>query len=242
VYLLIIQVGGLLLQGQAESSDDRLLTVKDIVFPMTIPLAVALLFTYGVAAALGWLWPVLHDRRGVRRWVWSVAIVFIITVAVVTNYTQLAENGLAFTLVLLLTTQLVGWGEEGMFRGLGVTTLRVNGLSEAKVALWSCVIFGAVHLSNVVARGVGALPQAIIVSLAGYFFYLIRRVSHGNVLNSILHGLFDFSLLSATAIIPAGKAAYPTAGFAILLYLVLGVVLLVRRHHIELPADQRTWT
>jgi hypothetical protein len=45
------------------------------------------------------------------------------------------------------------------------------------------------------------IPQAIIVSAAGYFFYLIRRVSRGNVVNSVIHGLVDFSILSGTAII-----------------------------------------
>lgn len=241
VYLAIIQVGGLLLDGRADSSDDRLLTVNDVLFPMAIPIGLALIFTYGIAAALGWLRPVLHERRGVQRWIWFVPIAFIVTILVVTNYGQLADNGIAFTLILLLTTQFVGWGEEGMFRGLGVTTLRVNGLSEAKVALWSCVIFGAVHLSNVIGGGASALLQAIIVSIAGYFFYLIRRVSRSNVLNSVLHGLFDFALLTTASIIPVGQSVYPTFAVAILLYLVLGIVLIVRRHHVELPVEERTW-
>lgn len=240
VYLLIIQVGGLLLQSRAEN-EDRLLAIGDVLCPMTIPLAVALVFTYGVAALLGWMRPLLSERRGVRRWVWVVPIAFVITVLLATNYSQLADRGLGFTLVLLATTQMVGWGEEGMFRGLGVIALRVNGMTEGKVALWSCVIFGAVHMSNLVGRGVSALPQAIIVSVAGYFFYLIRRVSCGNVLNSVLHGLLDFALLSGTAIVPSGESAYPASGVAILMYLVLGIVLLVRRHRIEPPVGERTW-
>lgn len=242
VYLVIIQVGGLLLVGEHGSADGRLLTVDDVLYPMTIPLAIALVFAYGVAAALGWMRPVLHDDRGVRRWLWSVPIAFVVTIVAVTNYAQLAGNGLAFTLVLLVTTQLIGWGEEAMFRGLGVTTFRVNGYTEGKVALWTCVIFGAVHLSNAISRGVGALPQAVVVSLAGYFFYLMRRVSRGNVLNAVLHGLFDFALISATAIMPADEPGYPTAVLAIVLYVVLGIVLLVRRHHIEPPAGERDWT
>lgn len=240
VYLAIIQVGGILLADQADN-EDRLLTVADVLLPMTIPLAVALLFAYGVAAGMGWMRPVLVERRPVQRWVWVVPIAFIITILVVTNYAKLADRGLAFTIVLLLTTQLVGWGEEGMFRGLGVITLRTNGMTEANVALWSSVIFGAAHLSNVIGRGASALPQAMAVSAAGYFFYLIRRASHGNVLNSVLHGLFDFALLSATVIMPKGEQGSPIMAVAILMYLVLGVVLLVRRRHIELPKDERTW-
>jgi hypothetical protein len=36
---------------------------------------------------------------------------------------------------------LIGFGEEGLFRCLGVTALRRHGLTEGKVALWSSVIF-----------------------------------------------------------------------------------------------------
>ncbi|MFE5285173.1 hypothetical protein ACFRAQ_09420 [Nocardia sp. NPDC056611] len=100
------------------------------------------------------------------------------------------------------------------------------------MALWSSIIFGAVHLTNVVGHGLSALPQAIIVSLAGYFFYLIRRVSRGNVLNSVLHGLFDFSLLTGAAI-TAGQTFYPGTMLPILLYPVLAIILLVKRHKIE---------
>jgi hypothetical protein len=70
------------------------------------------------------------------------------------------------------------------------------------------------------------------VSLAGYFFYLVRRVSHGNVLNSVLHGLFDFTLLSSFV----GDDPYPGAFAPAAVYVVLGIVLLVRRRHIE-PAS-----
>ncbi len=82
-----------------------------------------------------------------------------------------------------------------MFRGIGVTVLRKHGLREGGVALWSSLIFGAAHLTNVFSSGLSALPQALIVSFAGYFFYLVRRVSRGNVLNSVMHGLFDFSTI-----------------------------------------------
>ena len=63
-----------------------------------------------------------------------------------------------------------------MFRGIGVTTLRAHGLTEGKVALWSSLIFGVVHLRTPSATARGH-PQALVVSFAGYFFYLTRRVS-----------------------------------------------------------------
>ncbi|HMJ75696.1 MAG TPA: CPBP family glutamic-type intramembrane protease, partial [Iamia sp.] len=196
VYLLLIQGVGLAVDGWAELDDDAFTTAEQVLVHLWIPLGVALSFVYGVVATLGWWRPVLHDDRPVQRWVWAVPAIFLAGIVLGINYPQLLDNGVGFTLALLLATQLVGWGEEGMFRGIGVTVLRDHGLAERKVALWSSLVFGAVHLSNAVGRGAGAIPQAVAVSFAGYFFYLIRRVSKGNVANSVIHGLFDFSLLS----------------------------------------------
>ena len=103
-------------------------------------------------------------------------------------------------LLLLLAALCVGFSEEGLFRGIGVTTLRANGLSEGKVALWSSVIFGAAHLVNALSAGGAAIGQAIAVSFAGYFFYLTRRVSGGLVVPAVVHGLFDFSILSGAVV------------------------------------------
>jgi uncharacterized protein len=165
--------------------------------------------------------------------VWVVPLVFAVCILAAIDYADLFDKDLGYILALLVATQFVGWGEEGMFRGVGVTTLRSHGLTEGRVALWSSVVFGAVHISNALTGDVGhALPQAIAVSFAGYFFYLIRRVSGGNVLNSVIHGLFDFSILTGTAIV-ADQAGYPGTIAAIAAYLVVGTVLLVRRHRIE---------
>ena len=122
-----------------------------------------------------------------------------------------------------------------MFRGVGVTVLRDHGLTEGKVALWSSLVFGAVHLSNALSTGGQAVPQAIAVSFAGYFFYLVRRASRGNALNSVLHGLFDFSILTGTAIL-VDQQGYVGSVFAILAYVVIAIVVIARRRHIE-PAE-----
>ncbi|WP_278264304.1 CPBP family intramembrane glutamic endopeptidase [Nocardia sp. AG03] len=233
VYLAIIQLGGLALEQL--SGEDDFFTTRGVVFGMILPLGAALAFTYGVITYLGWLRPVLHDDRPTRPWVWVVPIVFVVAIAAGIDYGALAEKGWVYVLVLLVATQFVGWGEEGIFRGIGVTVLREHGLTEGRVALWSSVVFGAVHLTNVIGHGLSALPQAIIVSLAGYFFYLIRRVSRGNALNSVTHGLFDFALLSGVAILP-DQTFYPGTLLPILLYPVLAIILLVKRRAIE-PAS-----
>ncbi len=236
VYLAIIQGVGVVAKSWADLADDKMLSVSDVLTSMWVPLGLGLVFTYGVVAVLGWWRPVLRDDRPVQRWLWFLPALFAASILIATSYTNLSERGLGFTISLLIACQFVGWGEEGMFRGLGVVTLRRHPLSEGQVALWSSVIFGAVHLTNVIGRGASALPQALIVSTAGYFFYLIRRVSRGNIVNSVIHGLFDFSILSATAIVVDPKANIGVMS-SILVYLIAGIVLLVRRHHIELPRN-----
>ncbi|MFS3127298.1 CPBP family intramembrane glutamic endopeptidase [Nocardioides sp. Bht2] len=233
IYLAIIQGVGLLLPHLVDVGDDPLTTTRGVLLTLWIPLGLALIFTYGAIAALGWWREVFHDARPVQRWVWAIPVIFLICIALAINYSALGDKNLGFILVLVIATQMVGWGEEGMFRGIGVVTLRDHGLTEGKVALWSSIVFGAVHLTNAVgSRGAEAVQQAIAVSFAGYFFYLIRRAAQSNWLNSVIHGLFDFSILTSTAILVDQKA-YVGAGAAILAYLICGILILVRRRRIE---------
>ncbi|MGM7644863.1 CPBP family intramembrane glutamic endopeptidase [Nocardia sp. JW2] len=230
VYLAIIQGGGILMKHLSGEDDFR--STRALFYGMIIPLGAALIFTYAVIAYLGWLRPVLRDDRPTRSWVRVVPIVLLVAVAGGISYTALAEKGGLFVVVLLIATQFVGWGEEGMFRGIGVVVLRDHGLTEGRVALWSSLVFGAVHLANGITHGASAIFQAVVVSLAGYFFYLTRRVTRGNIANSVIHGLFDFSLLTGTAILVDQKF-YPGTIFPILVYPLLAIILLVRRHSIE---------
>ena len=233
VYLAIIQGGGILVEHFGDH-DDTATTTEGVIYNLWIPLGAALVFTYAVVAVLGWWRPVLRDDRPVRRWVWVVPITFALCSLAAIDYAALGDKTAGYVLALFIATQFVGWGEEGMFRGIGVTTLRSHGLTEGKVAFWSSVIFGAVHLSNSLTHGAQAIPQALAVSCAGYFFYLTRRVAGTNAVNSILHGLFDFSILTGTVVL-VDQNPYAGAAAAILAYLIVAALLLVRRHHIEAP-------
>ncbi|MFB7718485.1 CPBP family intramembrane glutamic endopeptidase [Nocardia sp. NPDC056100] len=230
VYLAIIQGGGIWMKHLSGEDDFR--STRAVFYGMIIPLGAALIFTYGVIAYLGWLRPVLREDRPVRSWVRIVPIVFLVAIAGGIAYHALSQKGWLFVVVLLIATQFVGWGEEGMFRGIGVVILRDHGLTEGKVALWSSLIFGAVHLANGITHGASAIFQAIVVSAAGYFFYLTRRVTGGNIANSIIHGLFDFSLLTGTAIL-VDQTLYPGTLLPILVYPLLAIILLVKRRKIE---------
>ena len=98
----------------------------------------------------------LFERRRTQRWVLIVPVIFIVAILAAINYGELADRPAAFVGLLLLGFLFVGAAEELMFRGLGVHVLRQHGLTEAKVALWSSLIFGLAHVSNAISAGGGA--------------------------------------------------------------------------------------
>ncbi|SOD75179.1 hypothetical protein SAMN05892883_4384 [Jatrophihabitans sp. GAS493] len=236
VYLLIVQGLGRLVEKKGSAGYAQFTTNAEVVRNLIVPVGISLIFVYAVVAVLGWWRPVFVDDRPVRRWVWVLPAVMVVSILAVINYGGLADKGLSFTLLLLIGTMCVGFAEEGLFRGISVTTFRRNGFSEARVALWSCIIFGLVHASNIFSEGPKALAQVAITAVAGYFFYLTRRVSGGLVVGAILHGLWDFSLVSGSVV--AGHT-YAGAAVAILADVVMLVIVLLRRHHIE-PAATPT--
>jgi CAAX protease family protein len=129
----------------------------------------------------------------------------------------------------LLGALLVGCGEEAMYRGIGVTTFRVNGYSEGKVALWSSAVFGLSHGVNLfTSQGKVAFVQVLAAAAAGYFLYLIRRVGGGLLLPVIVHGLWDFGIFTGRL-----GAVYAGTGLLVLADVVIVVILLVRRRQIE---------
>jgi hypothetical protein len=54
------------------------------------------------------------------------------------------------------------------------------------------------------------------------------------VVNSVLHGLFDFSLLAGTVVL-VHQDAYLGSAAAFLAHVIAAIVVLTRRHSIERP-------
>jgi membrane protease YdiL (CAAX protease family) len=232
-YLVVIQGVGLLLH-QAAHDDAKYSEFPDemsVLLAVIIPVGLSILFVVGVAVWLGWQRDVFVDRLPVQRWVWVVPGLIVATALIVTDYGNLADLGGAFALTLALGSLLVGVGEEIMFRGIGVTTFRKNGFSEGRVALWSSILFGAAHLSNIFLEGPGAFMQVLIVSVSGFYFYLCRRVSGGLLVPIVCHAAWDFSLFSGRA--GVDPDVYALGSLAMITNVVLLIILLIRRHHIE---------
>ncbi|MEU7524795.1 CPBP family intramembrane glutamic endopeptidase [Saccharothrix sp. NPDC042600] len=229
-YLVVLQGLGALLTRGIDAKYAAPSTADQVWRSITVPVGASLLLGVLVVAYLRWWRPVLVDDRPVRRWVLAVPVIQLVAIALMVNYGGLAERGLGFTALLLLSALFVGFGEELMFRGVGVTAFRANGFSEGKVALWTTVIFGVVHASNLFSEGVGAFAQVFAAALSGYFFYLGRRVGGGLLLPAVVHGLWDFSLISGS-VVPG--ESYPLTMISFLALIVLTVLVLVRREHVE---------
>jgi uncharacterized protein len=230
VYLAVLQGLGLLLTRGIGTKYAAPTSVNELWRTITVPVGVSLVLVLAATAVLRWWRPVLTEHKPVQRWVGTLAVIMIVAALLSTNYSGLANRGLGFTLLLLLSTLMVGAAEEGMFRGIGLTVFRTNGFSEGKVALWSSIIFGLAHASNLISTGPKAFVQVLITAVAGYVFYLVRRRSGGLLLPAVVHGLWDFSLISSSVV--PGRGYFGPAVNVIGLVAVL-VVLMVRRRRIE---------
>ncbi|WP_405196168.1 CPBP family intramembrane glutamic endopeptidase [Streptomyces anulatus] len=236
-YAAIIQGLGALIGVDTSYSDSQFPTTESLVRNALIPIGASIVFAAAVVTWLGWWREVLHYRAPVRRWVRWVPISMLVVALVGVNYGHLADQSLSLVACLLVLGLFVGVGEELMFRGIGVHVFRRAGLTEGKVALYSSLVFGLVHISNAFGEGAQAIAQALIVSTSGYFFYLCLRVGGIILLPMLVHGLWDTSLISNLV----GDKPQASAGMAliILLQITLIVVVLVKRHKIEPVALSR---
>ncbi|MEU9857799.1 type II CAAX endopeptidase family protein [Streptomyces sp. NPDC047974] len=238
VYLAILQGLGALIGVDRGDGNSQFPTTESVVRNGMIPIGLSVLFGAAVVTWLGWWREVLHYRVPVRRWVRFVPVSMLVVAVLAVNYPNLADQPLSLVLALVAMTALVGIGEELMFRGIGVQVFKRAGYSEGKVALWSSIVFGLVHVSNAFGEGGAAVFQAVIVSTSGYFFYLCLRVGGVLLLPMLVHGLWDFSLVSNT-VGPDPKTS-PGMILPILLQIALIVLVVVKRRTIEPAAPAGT--
>jgi uncharacterized protein len=226
-YLVVLRGTGLLVGVEVEG-ESPMPTVEVALRNFVVPIGCSGLFGAAVVTWLGW-WPqVVRDRRPVRRWVWFVPVFMLVVALASIDYGHLADQTAGLVLALVAVGVVVGFSEELWFRGIGVTVFRRGGLSEGHVALWSSLIFGAVHISNAFGEGPQAIAQALVVSTSGYFFYLTLRAGGVIFLPMLVHGLWDFSLLSSQ--VGAETEAWIGTFLPIVAQVVLIVVILPRRH------------
>lgn len=151
-----------------------------------------------VAAALGWLGPILFEQRRatspLARVLAFAPFVYLAYCLIVTNWPALSG---AAALVIVTSAIQAGIWEEFLFRGVAVVTLRAT-LSELWVALITSALFASIHLLNLTYPGARideTLYQTLYAFLFGLAAYALRRVT-GTIFMPILLHVFNNMLNS----------------------------------------------
>jgi membrane protease YdiL (CAAX protease family) len=234
VYAAIIQGGGRII-GAGVDADEAFETTSNLLETALIPIALSSVFAIGVATWLGWWQQIIHEPLRTQRWVRIVPIALLLAAAIGTSWGNLLDQKADLVLALVLLVCIVGFTEELMFRGIGLVTFRRMHLTEGKVALYSSVIFGAVHLSNALATGTSAIFQAIVVSFTGYMLYLTRRWAGAIWLAMPVHGSQDFLIISGQIGVEAEVS--PLSFVVLPTMLGLAILLWRRRHRIDVEGS-----
>ncbi|MGI9666675.1 MAG: CPBP family intramembrane glutamic endopeptidase [Acidimicrobiia bacterium] len=236
VYLVIIQGLGVALSQGTDADYATFPDVETTLRAMTVPVAVSVLFAIAVISVLRQWSQVIHENNPTQPWVWVVPIVLVAASFGVMDYENLGRIDSSLLITVVASSLLVGIGEELMFRGVTIQALRDNGMAEHRVALWSSIIFGLAHITNLISEGSGAILQVIVVSISGFFFYLSYRVAGTIVVPILLHALWDFSLFSHNVgeVDPSPNARQ---SLPLLANILLVIILYVRRDKID-PAPE----
>lgn len=190
------------------------------------PLAGGALVLAFAVTRLGWWRPVLReDSAAGPRWMLAAPALMLAIAVLMLVTKDYSSTTTAMFLLLVVGSVGVGFCEETVTRGVLLTGFRAT-MTEPRVWLLTCLLFGLLHLPNwVFGAGPGAVGQVVLAFCVGSTLYLLRRVSGSLLPCMALHGFWDF----ATFI---GETPTWVGGLAILNALVgltLGIVF-VRRH------------
>jgi membrane protease YdiL (CAAX protease family) len=238
VYLTIIQGVSLLLTADKHYAYATFPTVEAIILSLMIPVALSVVFVVMLISWLGWWKRILSERLFLHRWTWIFPVIMVLSIIVVTSYSALSNASPVMILSLLVSVLLVGIGEELMFRGIVLNTMRnVKCITELRAALWTALIFGGAHMSNVFTEGIFVFAQIAIVSVSGIFFYIVLRVSGTILVPILLHAAWDFSLFSGNIGIDPEPSTF--AAVASLTNFVLAIIVLVSWRTIWPPDEMQ---
>ncbi len=234
VYLIIIQGGTHFLTLGREFEYSSFPTTEAIIRSTTIPVGMSVVFVVSVISWLGWWKRIWCERKRLARWAWIVPVLMVLSIVIVTNYPLLGDVSPMMVVTLFGSVLLVGLGEELMFRGITLEAVRrVGGTTERKAALWTALIFGGVHLSNVFTEGPGAFLQVVVASASGLLLYVALRVSGTLIVPIILHAGWDFSLFSGN--LGVDPEPYLFSPVSIVTIFVLTIIVIARRRSIWPP-------
>lgn len=174
-------------------------STENVFKAVTISMLIMAVLTAGVTTYLGW-WPLaLRDRNPVTgsKALKALPVIFIIAWLTTLNPAVILEESIAYVLLVLFSTLLVGFNEELVYRGLVVVGARGDGsVREVWVWLTSAILFSLLHAWNFLLGQdlVATLGQLLFTFVLGSMFYAIRRLGVSIVVLMVLHGFWDWSV------------------------------------------------
>jgi uncharacterized protein len=173
---------------------------NNMLYGVLIPVAIGSLLLTIVALWSGWWKDVWRDKYHIKGHTWMYIFVVLLVLEILGNFFKGNIGSLDTSLIvtIFVATAFVGYSEELLTRGLLIRGARGSGLSEVKVFLIVMVVFGLFHGINFLLgqNTITTLQQMLFAGLAGGVFYTIFRKTGLLVVVMVLHGLFDFSLLT----------------------------------------------
>jgi membrane protease YdiL (CAAX protease family) len=166
-----------------------------------IPLPVAIAAAMAFVRWVGWWQPVWRETPTVRltprRW-WLVSIPVLALLVPLGQAATIPWHGRAvsFILIAAVATLLVGLGEELVFRGILLVTVRERH-GELVTLLVTAVVFALAHVFASVWHDVPPAViafQVAVLAMTGVGYYWVRRVTGRLWVAVLLHAFTDFVL------------------------------------------------
>jgi membrane protease YdiL (CAAX protease family) len=239
IYIALYNLVGLALRpvlGGLVQGDDIFATPLGAFISIGVQPLVGSIILVIIAASIGWLPRPLFGRQPVGRkwWFWLGPILILVPIVFHFIGIEYGRYGAAVVVSVLIAGLFVGFSEEFLTRGMGITMLRRHGYREWAVMTLSSLIFALLHLSNLFTGQSFAIvgPTVVYTFAFGICMYATLRTGGSLIWPILLHALTDPTTILASGGIDDGTNAsvntanlVATAGtFA---YVVWAIVLLI---------------
>lgn len=182
------------------------------------------------ARSIGWLPRPLFGRQPVRgrAWMWAAPVLVLIPIVTHALGTDYSRYSLGVVVAVLVAGLFVGFSEEVATRGLGVALLRRGGYREQAVMLLSSILFGLMHLSNLLSGQDLATVGPIVLYAVGFgiCMYLSLRITGSLIWPILLHAFTDPTTILASGGIDQQVANTANTWLVIATVGTIGYVLL----------------
>jgi membrane protease YdiL (CAAX protease family) len=191
-------------------------TVDSVVRSLVLPEGIAVAVLAALVTAIGW-WRIatVDPTRSPLRWTMIAPLGVLLVCLVRLPLIDWGALPVRYFLLLTVGVLFVGVFEELMTRGVLLVGLRRR-LPEFGVWALSCVLFGLLHLLNVLAgAGIGpTLVQVVFAASFGSTLYVARRLTGSLLAPVLLHAFWDFGSIGYSATVDlTDLSKLMTAGF-----------------------------